>query len=180
MIPGASPAATLPPGADRATWIARSNESSKLLLELRARYNPEDASSLGIDGYDDRILDLEEGHATRYRADALRIAREIEERGRREPDARVRQDLAILVHSAKLAARTAEVSEAHTVPLVDVADIVFQGVQGLLDDRIAASRRPAAARRLRRYAGLETGTRPLAELARAETCSRQARRRVRR
>jgi uncharacterized protein (DUF885 family) len=47
--------------------------------------------------------------------------------------------------------------------------MVFGSLLALLDDRVAAPRRQAAVTRLRKYAGLEPGTTPIADLARAET-----------
>mgnify|MGYP001047795066 CR=1 FL=1 len=41
-------------GAEQA-WVAKSNENSKLLLAVMAKYAPEDASSLGVDGFDEKI-----------------------------------------------------------------------------------------------------------------------------
>ena len=43
----------------------------------------------------------------------------------------------------------------------------FGSFRGLLDDQISASRRPAALVRLRKYTGLEPGTKPITELAMA-------------
>lgn len=44
---------------------------------------------------------------------------------------------------------------------------MFQGIRALLDDQVAAERRPAALVRLQRYAGLEKGFAPIAEQAAA-------------
>jgi uncharacterized protein (DUF885 family) len=41
---------------------------------------------------------------------------------------------------------------------------VYAGLQSLLDDRVAAERRPAAVIRLRKYAGVEPGFRPFTDL----------------
>ncbi len=45
--------------------------------------------------------------------------------------------------------------------------MIFYGELSLLDDQIAAKRRPSALTRLKRYAGLESGTTPITELAKA-------------
>jgi uncharacterized protein (DUF885 family) len=51
---------------------------------------------------------------------------------------------------------------------------VFQGVRGLIDPQIPRERYPAAVVRIRRYAGLEDGYEPLAELARERSAERFA------
>ena len=48
-------------------WIARSNENTKILLAVQARFAPEQAARLGQPGLDDRITDLTPGHQERLR-----------------------------------------------------------------------------------------------------------------
>ncbi len=164
------PAAAASPAA--ASWIARSNESSKLLLDVMAKSAPENAGHLGIDGHDEEILDLREGHEARRRADAAAAIKQLEARASAETDPLVKQDIAILLHAASLSIKASEIHEKHEVPFYDVLEIVFGGLRSLLDDQIAGPRRSASVVRLRRYAGLEAGTKPLSDLARAETLSK--------
>src|SRR5207248_9663973 len=46
----------------------------------------------------------------------------------------------------------------------DASAAVFGGIRTLLDDQVAAERRPAAVLRLKKYAGLEPGTKPFTDL----------------
>ena len=39
-------------------WVTKSNENAKVLLNVMAKYSPESASNLGVDGYDDKISDF--------------------------------------------------------------------------------------------------------------------------
>ena len=39
-------------------WITRSNEAANILLEVQAKYVPEGSSGLGVERYDDLVLDL--------------------------------------------------------------------------------------------------------------------------
>ena len=39
-------------------WVARSNENARLALEPLARFAPEGAGQLGLEGYDEGVLDL--------------------------------------------------------------------------------------------------------------------------
>src|SRR4051812_205728 len=50
-------------------WIVESNRESQALLEIIARYSPESASSLGVEGHDSDVLDLKPGIVSRQKAD---------------------------------------------------------------------------------------------------------------
>jgi len=67
-----------------------------------------------------------------------------------------------------LSLEASRLSEKLLVPYADVGRWIFQSMKGLLDDRVAEERRPAALVRLRRYAGMEDGYEPAAELLEAE------------
>src|SRR5258705_9562721 len=61
-------------GMRRHAWVERSNTHARILLDTMARFAPEQAASLGIEGHDGDILDL--------RADYVeRQTRAIEEAG---------------------------------------------------------------------------------------------------
>jgi len=53
-------AATLaaPAFAAEPAWVTKSNENAKVLLNVLAKYSPESASNLGVNGYDEQITDL--------------------------------------------------------------------------------------------------------------------------
>ena len=38
--------------ATQRTWVERSNDHAQLLLRWMAKHNPENASAIGVDGYD--------------------------------------------------------------------------------------------------------------------------------
>ena len=173
------PAASAAPAAPTAAsalpeWIQRSNAIADILLGVQARFMPELASRYGVERVDDQILDLKPGHGERYRV-ALRDAiATIETRGGGETEPRVRRDVAILVKAARLYIKDSELREANEVPYYNPTEIIFNSMQGLLDDQVPAPRRERAVARLRKYAGLDGGT-PLVELAKAETLERFAR-----
>ena len=165
--PDAPPAA--PVAATPESWVARSNENARLLLDCITHSEPEGAARLGVDGHDDEIIDLREGHEARRRACTSAARSELESRAKGETDAQAAQDLAILAGAAALSIKTSTVVEKHEVPFYNLGEIVFEGLRALLDDQIAPARRQAAVARLRRYTGLEAGTKPLVDLAREET-----------
>lgn len=146
-------------------WVDRSNAHARLLLEVTARLAPESAARIGVDGFDEAITDLAPGFEARA-IDAYRgVIAQLRTRLASESHPQVRQDLAILIESAENSITGTELGLKYSIPYVNVASTVFNGIRALLDDQVAPSRRPAALVRLRKYAGLEPGTTPYTELA---------------
>ena len=167
--PVAPPPAPAPAPPAAKTWIERSNENAKVLLEVQARFSPEFAARQGITGLDDRITDFSPGHAARQR-DAVKAALDtLTERQKTEQDALVAQDLAILIDAGQRQIQGSELREKLQVPYYNLPRLVFGSTRALLDKQIAPERRPAALARVRKYAGLEGGQKSLVELAEAET-----------
>jgi hypothetical protein len=156
------------------TWVERSNANAKPLLELLALYNPESAAALGVDGFDAGIVDLGPGYAERLEADLERVATTLEARLPTETDPRVRQDLEILVGSARDQAATSALNRRLMLPWFDLPQALFGGFNALLDPRVAKERHPAALVRLRKYTGREPGHAPITELAQARAQERFA------
>ena len=160
-----------PPAAEAKpqSWIDRSNQNAQLLLDVQARFQPEQAARTGISGIDDRIADFTPGHRARQRQAVAAALATLEERQKAEADPLVKQDLAILVDAARRQVEGSELYERLTVPYAPLPRIIFGSVRGLLDPQTAAERRPAALARVRRYAGLEPGATSVVQLAEAET-----------
>jgi hypothetical protein len=169
-LSGALAAVTaLPLAAAGDDWVARSNANTQLLLQLQAKYGPEGAARIGVDGYDEAIsqfpLDLNQ-RAIRDTEGAIATLRE---RLAKETDPNVRQDLEILIKAAGDSIRGTQLNDKYELPYLNVHAQIFGGLRALLDDRIPAERRKAALVRLRKYAGLEPGFTPLTEQAMAYT-----------
>lgn len=142
-------------------WVQTSNQNAQLLIELLARYSPEDASAQGVAGFDDQISTASPDQPERFRRD-LAVARlELERRAALEKDPLVRQDLDILMAEIDREIRTSEANERNLLPYQDVAGDIFFGIKSLLDDQVSPARRPAAVVRLRKYTGLQPGIPPL-------------------
>jgi hypothetical protein len=156
----------LPAGAEPA-WVRASNRHAELLGGTLARFRPEMAGALGIEGFDSEVLDLGPGCGQRLRDALLAVQRQLEARraALRDADAQVRQDLTILIDAAARERRQSELEESLLVFYFDLHGTVFGGLRVLLDAQVAPARRAAALVRLRRYAGLEPGYRPIAGLA---------------
>lgn len=155
-------------------WVARSNENAKVLLQAVARFEPEAAGQLGVEGFDEQIVDLKPGVNERSRQAAREVIEELKRRRAQEKDPRVRQDLEILIEAAYDNIRGSLLSEKLEVPYFNLPRNLFLGIHALLDDSVPAERRQAALVRLRRYAGLEPGYEPVVKLAEDRTRERLA------
>jgi uncharacterized protein (DUF885 family) len=152
--------------AERAqpAWIQQSNAYTHMLLDVDLEHSPESGSAQGLAKFDDRISDPR-------RADEIAERRELEAGLAKIKSARasvtdknVQQDIDILIKSFNLRFRNEDFALAREVPFYNASAQLFSGLRVLLDDQVAAERRPAAVIRLRKYAGVEPGYQPFAEL----------------
>ena len=153
-------------------WIEASDRNSAIVIEMEGAFHPEFASELGVDRFDTAVLDLDPENAKRYDAAAGRVLELLSARRKTESDAKVRQDLDILVDAVESRRRTIALEHRLLIPYFDLPRHIFEGLKAVLDARNGESRRKSALQRLRRYAGIEAGSQPLAELARARASER--------
>ena len=158
--------------AEDRSWIEASDRNSAIVIEIEGAFHPEFASELGIDRFDAAVIDLAPENAKRYEAAAGRVLELLSAKRKTESDPKVRQDLDILIDAVESRRRTTELEYRLLIPYFDLPRHIFQGLQVLLDARNDESRRRNALQRLRRYAGIEPGTAPLAELARTRASER--------
>lgn len=155
-------------------WVRRSDELAEPVVALFVLAAPEAASSSGLTQADAHTTDLSAGWRDRVREAAFRATETLRTAASAETDARVREDIAILLRSANDVVDGMEVYDAHLVQLIDVARTAFVGLRVLLDEQNPVERKRLALVRLRRYAGREGDVLPLADAARAETQGRLA------
>lgn len=178
---GASPppAATTPAATagspSHPAWIARSDESARLLLAVDTKFEPEDASEVGEESADERVVDLAPGFREREIAALRDVQKQLASRRATETDPEVLQDLSLLDRAADLHARIIELDGRRMVHHWDVARIVFHGMHVLLSEQERPERRARAVARLKAYVGMVPGTTPLADLARADVTSQMGR-----
>jgi uncharacterized protein (DUF885 family) len=151
------------------SWIETSDAHARYVLEKAARFNPEFMGQVGLEGYDEDIIDLRAGVFERSVADLEERLVELRRRLDQASDPRVRQDLEILIQAQDRRRRQIVLTRELTLPYFNVSQTVFTGLRGLLDPQVPEERRAAALIRLRRYAGLEEGYQPLTDLARTLT-----------
>ena len=155
-------------------WVQKSNEHAQIVLEAVARFNPEAAGNIGVDGLDEEILDLREGLYEREIADSERVLEELRIRLAEESHPAVRQDLGILIKTVEDSIHTMQLDRQYMLPYRNIGQTIFRGIRSLIDPQIPVERYPAAVVRLKRYAGLEDGYEPITELAKDRTRERLA------
>lgn len=157
-----TPASTKPTAPD---WVQRSNENTRLVLESESKFAPEFYARQGVTGIDNDIRDLNPGVNERTRAAESDVVKQLEQRLAKEKDPLVRQDLEILIKAENDNIKGSLLQEKYEIPYFNVGRMVYLGIFALLDDQIAAERRPAALVRLRKYTGVEPGFTPIVQLA---------------
>jgi len=149
------------PGQTSPDWVKRSNENTQILLRLEAKYEPEGAARMGIRGLDEQITIPSADRPERARRDFTAARQELETRLAAEQDPLVKQDLEILIKTCDRNIHSSSAYEHALLPYDNVGETIFGGMRALLDDQIAAERRPAAVVRLRKYTGIEPGYKPV-------------------
>jgi uncharacterized protein (DUF885 family) len=153
-------------------WVAESNANARPMLELIAKYAPESAANLGVDGYDAAIRDLKPNVDQRFEADSRAVAEQLAAKLATATDPRVKQDLQILIDAERDQRTSSELSRKLMLPYVDVSNMLFRSFQSLLDPRVDRARYPAALERLRKYTGREPGYEPITKLAQDRSAER--------
>ena len=153
-------------------WVRESDAMAQPMLQIMAQFAPEGAQRLGVEGVDDKIVDLGPNHSERYRAAMEAAAKDLEAKLPTTRDPKVREDMQILIDYAHRQIEAGKLEDALLLPFYAPARTAFGGIFALLDPRVPKERHAAALVRLRRYAGLEPGSTPITELAKARTTER--------
>lgn len=146
-------------------WVAKSNQNAQVLLKIMAKYSPEGAGELGVQGMDSRITTPAPDEPEKVRNETREAVNELQSRLASETDPLVKQDLDILIHAARLEIRSSADYERHLLPYMNVPRLIFSGIHALLNPQVPPDRQKQALVRLRRYAGLEAGYKPTTVLA---------------
>ncbi len=159
---------------DGKAWIAQSNAYTNRLLAVELEHAPERGSRQGLAKFDEQIskATLADELAERHELEAALAG--VNADGAKVTDKRVQEDLEILRKAFDLQFRQQDFDLEHEVPFLNASALVFQGVRGLLDEQVAAERRPAAVVRLRKYAGVEPGYRPLTDILKGRALEQMA------
>jgi uncharacterized protein (DUF885 family) len=143
-----------------------------MVFDTLGAFYPEWMSSIGIEKFDTRVIDLKPDRVKRIDAALAAAAQRLSAQKSREKDARVRQDVEIVIDAIQRQRRTETLEARLLVPFGDLPRQIFQNLQALLDARNRFERREHALGRLRAYAGMEAGTKPIVQLSRERTMER--------
>src|SRR5579862_3480228 len=127
-----------------ASWVAKSDENALVLLNASSRFDPEETSRLGLEGFDDRAIDLAPDYRKRRREAVVQAMAELEKRRAAEKDPLVSQDLDILLDAAKKRVRELELDEKYLVPYFPLERMLFGGLRPLLEEQLPPERRKLA------------------------------------
>lgn len=155
-------------------WIGRSNKFTQLLVDASLKHSPEQGSRQGVEKFDTEISQPTQADSDRAEAESRQVLVQLDSALKAEKDRHVAQDLEILLASVRLQLREMEYSKAREVPFINASSITFSGLRSLLDEQVSAKRRPAALIRLRRYAGLEPGYKPITDILKERVIGQMA------
>jgi uncharacterized protein (DUF885 family) len=150
--------------SDAPAWIAASNSYTNQLLQVQIKHHPELGSNQGLSEYDTQIAQPTLADEDRERAETESVLAKLKAALAQEKQKEVAQDLQIVIRKIELQFREDDYQRAHEVPFLNASGSVFGGLRILLDEQTPNERRAAAVARIRKYAGLEPGYRPLTEI----------------
>jgi len=164
--------AQTPPAAP--SWIGISNGYTNMLLAVQMKHSPESGSEEGLSEFDTKVSQptLADEDQERQETEAVLAKFKTAAAGTQQEE--VEQDLQILIHAIELEFKQNDFERAHEVPFINPSEIVFGGLRTLLDDQTPAERRPSAVTRLRAYAGLEPGYKPIADILKQRVIEQMA------
>lgn len=155
-------------------WIAKSNKYTQQLIDLDKKYSPEYGSSQGLAEYDTLITVPTLANQLAQRKEEEALTAKFASYLKDEKDIAVKQDLNILIIHSKLGFRKQDFQLKRKVPFMNAASIVYGGLEDLLDDQTPVERRAAAIVRLRKYAGLQPGYRPITDILKERVTQQMA------
>src|SRR4029077_6594574 len=166
---------TLPLGhAAERDWITASNDFTNLALNVDMKHHPEEGTRQGLSKYDVLVAQPTLADEDAERKETEEVVSKLKAALANEKRKEVAQDLEIIIRRLELQFKEQDYERAHKVPFVNASGIVFRGIRPLLDDQTPAERRPAAVARIRKYAGLETGYKPITEILKQRVVEQMA------
>jgi uncharacterized protein (DUF885 family) len=155
-------------GAGR-DWVIKSNNYTKILIDIDQKYSPEFGSSQGLAYYDTLVSIPTLANDAAQRKETENAVAQLKAAKMKETDHAIKQDLDILIKQSELGFRSEDFNLNKKVSFLNATSDVFSGLQILLDDQTPAERRPAAVVRLNKYAGLQNGYEPFTAIYKDRT-----------
>ncbi|HEY1774000.1 MAG TPA: DUF885 domain-containing protein [Gammaproteobacteria bacterium] len=148
-------------------WVAESNQDAQIVLKTLAQLSPESAQQLGVDGLDDQATTLPIDIVQQTDADVDADVAQLNALLAKATDPHLKQDLQILIDAIGNAKRDNDLQSKYLLNFTDVPQLVFNGVQTLIDPQIPAERQQAVVKRLESYAGMLPGRPSISDQAKA-------------
>ena len=145
-------------------WIATSNNYTSMLMQVQMKHHPEVGSNQGLSEYDTQIAQPTLADEDQEREETQAVLSKLKAALAQEKHKEVQQDLQIVIRKIELQFRQNDFQRGHEVPFLNASAAVFAGLRILLDEQTPNERRAAAVVRIRKYAGLEPGYKPIAEI----------------
>lgn len=160
--------------ASAPSWIAASNNYTNMLLAIQMKHDPEFGSQQGLSQFDAKASQPTLADEDQERRETEAVLEKFKAAAAQRQQEQVEQDLQIMIRKTQLNFKEEDFERAHDVPFFDPSRAVFGGLRILLDAQTPAERRRAAVTRLRAYAGLEPGYKPIAEIMKQRVIEQMA------
>ena len=157
-----------------ADWIAASNKYTNLLLAVEMKHTPEVGSNEGLSQFDNEVSQPTLADEDQERQETEAVVSTFKSAVGQQKQKEVAQDLQIMIRTVELQFREHDFARAHKVDFLNASQTVFRGLRILLDEQTPAERRPAAVVRIRKYAGMEPGYKPLADILKQRVMEQMA------
>lgn len=148
-------------------WVAQSNANAQILLKVMAEFGPEQAGQMGVDGLDAQATNLPPDLIERVNKAVDGAEAQLKARLAKTTQPQVKQDLQILIKAAEDAKADGAVQEKYMLQYNNVPRLIFFGVRALIDPQVPLSRQQAVVERMKAYAGMIPGRKPITEQAKA-------------
>jgi uncharacterized protein (DUF885 family) len=155
-------------------WISVSNTYTNKLVAVEMKHSPESGSDQGLSQYDALASQPTLADEDQERQETAAVLAELKSAVAQQKEKPVAQDLQIVIRKVELRFREEDFERAHEVPFFNASGMVFRGLHTLLDEQTPAERRPAAVIRIREYAGLEPGYKPLTDILKRRVSEQMA------
>src|SRR5271166_4218545 len=146
------------------SWIAVSNGYANMLIEIFFKHHPEAGTQQGLSQYDTKVSQPTLADENQERKEAEAVLAKLKSAAAEKQQQDVADDLEIMIRKVNLNFKRQDFQRANEVPFLNASQMVFGGLQVLLDEQTPSERRPAAVVRIREYAGLEPGYTALTEI----------------
>ncbi len=155
-------------------WVATSNAYTNKLVAVEMKHRPESGSDQGLSQFDALASQPTLADEDQERQETVAVLADLKAAVAQQKEKPVAQDLQIVIRKAELGIRREDFARAHEVPFLNASGLVYRGLHTLLDEQTPAERRPAAVIRIREYAGLQPGYKPLADILRQRVSEQMA------